>query len=72
MSLKRECDRCHDLALVDSISGREYRLVQISQGGTASTNGGATTLFKTFDVCRGCAEALSVWLKRSPVEAATA
>lgn len=63
MSLKRECDRCHHLTPVDSLNGREFRVVQISNGGTASTSGGSTPLYKSYDLCKTCSVSLELWLE---------
>jgi hypothetical protein len=68
MSLKRECDRCHHLTPVDSVSGCQFRVVQISRGVTASTSGGATTIYKLYDLCENCVLSLEHWLETHQVE----
>jgi hypothetical protein len=67
MSLKRECDRCHHLTGVDSLNGREMRMVHIDRGATASSNGGTTILTNDHDLCKLCLIELDEWLKTAPV-----
>lgn len=61
MSLKRECDRCHHLALVDSLNGKEFRVIQIVHRST-------TTIIsnKTYDLCGDCVLSLGKWLETEP------
>jgi uncharacterized protein (DUF488 family) len=66
MALKRECDRCHHLTLVDSLSDREMRVVHIERGATASSSGGATQRTTDYDLCKQCLIELDGWLKHAP------